>query len=62
MISDIGISYQLPMAAEHFQPLRVWIWEKTDEAMQLYSMATPIVAKAILLLEEQLSLRSITGA
>ena len=51
MISDIGISYQLPMAAEHFQPLRVWIWEKTDEAMQLYSMATPIVAKAILLLE-----------
>jgi len=49
------------MAAEHFQPLRVWIWEKTDEALQLYSMATPIGAKAIILLEELLSLGSITG-
>lgn len=62
MASDIEMSDQLSMAAEHFQPLRVWIWEKTDEALQLYSMATPIGAKAIILLEELLSLGSITGA
>ena len=61
-MSDIGISYQLPMAAEHFQPLRVWLWEKIGEARQLYSKATPIVAKAIILLEELLSLGSISGA